>query len=229
MELNLSDRYIMALNVLLFAVLAYFVVLSVNDVLAYRRTPAEAAAPHAGSKVADDSSGDRTRAAYQAIVERDIFNLAPPPTAAPQVVVEDLHLTLIGVSQTTKGKPYAIIADRSGQQSVYRVGEMIPNSGKLLEVGKDRAIVDHAGKPVALELPKDDMNGAPSSIASSEGRHRLMRDDSEGAAAEQDLGEGAAADRDAADRAAADREAGDRDAGDRDELRNRLAHHRKRQ
>ena len=173
MELNLSDRYIMALNVLLFAVLAYFAVLSVNDVLAYRRAPAEAAAPRAGSKVADDSSADRTRAAYQAIVERDIFNLVPPPTAPAQVIVEDLHLTLIGVSQTTKGKPYAIIADRSGQQSVYRLGEMIPNCGKLLEVGKDRAIVEHGGKQVAIELPKEDMNSAPSSMAVR--RRRLDR------------------------------------------------------
>jgi len=213
MELKLSDRYIMALNVLLFAVLAYFAVLSVNDVLAYWRAPAEAAAPHAGSKVADDSSGDRTRAAYQAIVERDIFNLAPPPTAAPQVVVEDLHLTLIGVSQTTKGKPYAIIADRSGQQSVYRVGEMIPNCGKLLEVGKDRAIVEHGGKQVALELPKEDMNSAPSSVASSDAYRSLGQDPE--AVAERE--------------AAAEREAGENGSGERDELRNRLAHHRRHQ
>jgi len=199
MELNLSDRHIMALNVLLFAVLAYFAALSVNDVLAYRRAPAEAAAPRAGGVVADDSSANRPRAAYQAIVERDIFNLVPPPAAAAQVTLEDLHLTLIGVSQTTRGKPFAIIADRSGQQSVYRVGETIPGSGKLLEVGKDRAIVEHGGKHVAIELPTDDMNGAPSSVASSEG-HRSMGEESGGA-----------------------------DAGDRDELRNRLAHHRRHQ
>jgi type II secretory pathway component PulC len=220
MELNLSDRYIMALNVLLFAVLAYFAVLSVNDVLAYRRAPAEAAAPRAGSKVADDSSADRTRAAYQAIVERDIFNLVPPPTAPAQVIVEDLHLTLIGVSQTTKGKPYAIIADRSGQQSVYRLGEMIPNCGKLLEVGKDRAIVEHGGKQVAIELPKEDMNSAPSnmnsapgSVASSDAYRSLGQDPD--AVAERE--------------AAAEREAGERGSGDRDELRNRLMHHRRHQ
>ena len=213
MELNLSDRYIMALNVLLFAVLAYFAVLSVNDVLAYRRAPAEAAAPRAGSKVADDSSADRTRAAYQAIVERDIFNLVPPPTAPAQVIVEDLHLTLIGVSQTTKGKPYAIIADRSGQQSVYRVGEMIPNCGQLLEVGTDRAIVEHGGKQVAIELPKEDMNSAPGSVASSDAYRSLGQDPD--AVAERE--------------AAAEREAGERGSGDRDELRNRLMHHRRHQ
>src|ERR1700730_10561848 len=121
MELNLSDRHIMALNVLLFAVLAYFAALSVNDVLAYRRTPRAAAVSHGADRLAAQSYADRPRAAYQAIVDRDIFTLVPPPAVTPLAPVEELHLTLIGVSQSSKGKPYAIIADRSGQQSVYRV------------------------------------------------------------------------------------------------------------
>jgi type II secretory pathway component PulC len=163
MAINLSDRYIMALNVLLFAVLAYFAVLSVNDVLAYWRTPAAVGVAHVADKPADESFANRQRAAYQAIVERDIFNLVPPPAEAPRVAIEELHLTLIGVSQSSKGKPFAIIADRTGVQSVYRVGEMIPNSGKLVGVEKDRALVEHGGKQVALDLPKEDMSGPPSS------------------------------------------------------------------
>jgi type II secretory pathway component PulC len=163
MAINLSDRYIMALNVLLFAVLAYFAVLSVNDVLAYWRTPAAIGVAHTAGKSTDESFASRQRAAYQPIVERDIFNLVPPPAETPPVAIEELHLTLIGVSQSSKGKPFAIIADRTGAQSVYRVGEMIPNSGKLVGVEKDRAIVDHGGKQVALDLPKEDMSGPPSS------------------------------------------------------------------
>jgi type II secretory pathway component PulC len=155
MELHLSDRYIMAVNMLLVTVLAYFAALALNDVVMLRHASVEVPVPRTRSKVANDSSANRPRAEYQAIVERDIFNLVPPPAPAPEVVVEDLHLTLIGVSQSTKGKPYAIIADARGEQSVYRVGEMIPGSGKLLEVGKDRAVVDHGGKRVAIELPKD--------------------------------------------------------------------------
>jgi type II secretory pathway component PulC len=167
MELRLSDRHLMALNLLLAAVLLYFAALAVNDVVALRRAPAEAPVRRTRGRVADDASAHRPRAAYQAIVERDIFNLVPPPAAAPEVVVEDLHLTLIGVSQTTKGKPYAIVADRRGEQAVYRVGETIPGSGKLLEVGKDRAIVEHGGKQVVIELPNDDMNSARGGPASS--------------------------------------------------------------
>jgi len=183
MELNLSDRHIMAVNVLLFAVLAYFATLAVNDVIVLRRGPAEAPAPRVGRKIVLDSSGNLPRAAYQAIVERDIFNLVPPPAQTPQVVVEDLHLMLIGVSQTTKGKPFAIVEDQTGQQSVYRVGETIPGSGKLLEVTKNSAIVEHAGKHVAIELPKDEMNSgdedagpSPAEASSLDAqRHRFMR------------------------------------------------------
>jgi type II secretory pathway component PulC len=191
MELRLTDRHIMAVNVLLVGVLAYFAVLAVNDVVAFRGAPIAAPILHTQSKVADDFTANRTRAAYQAIVERDIFNLEPPPPppAAP-VVVEDLHLTLIGVTETSKGKPYAIFADRTGEQSVYRVGEIIPGSGKLLEVTKDRAIVEHGGKHVALELPKDNMSGddsgdetvaqdgdlSPAEASSrDQAHHRLMR------------------------------------------------------
>jgi type II secretory pathway component PulC len=175
MELRLSDRHIIALNMLLVAVLAYFAALAVNDVVLLRRAPVEAPIARTRGGLMDDSSPSRSRAAYQAIVERDIFNLEPPPVAAPEVVVEDLHLTLIGVSQTTAGKPFAIVADATGQQSVYRVGEMIPGSGKLLEVDKDQAIVEHGGKHVVIALPKDDMTGGSGAVASSDASPSRLR------------------------------------------------------
>jgi type II secretory pathway component PulC len=188
MELQLTERHIMALNGLLVAALLYFAALAVNDVVGAYRGTDDAPVRRAHAKVARDLSANRSRAAYQAIVERDIFNLEPPPPPPPKVVVEDLHLTLIGVSQTTKGRPYAIIANQVGEQSVYQVGEEIPDSGKLIKVEKARAIVEHDGRQVALELPTDETSGAPSPDASSgeivtpqeasrqdQGRHRRMR------------------------------------------------------
>lgn len=159
MDLHLSDRHIIALNMLLVVVLAYFAALAINDIVGLRRAPNDAPVARPHSKMVDDSSANRPRAAYQSIVERDIFNLEPPPPPPVQVVVEDLHLTLIGVSQSTKGKPFAIVADQRGEQSVYRVGEVIPGSGKLLEVGKDNAIIEHGGKHVSIELAKDNFSG----------------------------------------------------------------------
>jgi type II secretory pathway component PulC len=160
MELQLTERHIMALNALLAAVMLYFAALAVNDVMGLQRGADDAPIAHVHGKAVRDLSANRSRAAYQAIVERDIFNLEPPPAPPAQVVEEDLHLTLIGVTQTTKGKPYAIIANQMGEQSVFQVGEEIPDAGKLLKVEKDRAIIQHGAKQVALELPTDDPGAA---------------------------------------------------------------------
>jgi type II secretory pathway component PulC len=157
MELRFSDRHIVALNVLLVTILAYFAALALNDVMMLRHASVELPAIHVRGSNSDDGAA-KPRAAYQQIVERDIFNLEPPPSAPPPVVHEDLHLTLVGVSQLTQGKPYAIVADMQGEQSVYRVGEVIPGAGKLLEVGKDQATVLHDGKQVVLEIPKEDLD-----------------------------------------------------------------------
>ena len=84
-------------------------------------------------------------------------------------MIEDLHLTLIGVSRMSKGKPFAIIQDQRGEQAVYQVGETIPDSGKLLEVETDRAVVEHDGRKVIVELPQDEISGAPEPPASRYG------------------------------------------------------------
>jgi type II secretion system protein C len=157
--LRLSKRYVVALNFLLVGVAAYFAALAVNDVIAIRLAPATAP-PRAESKPVSPAPSVHTRAYYQEIVKRDIFNLSPElsaPVAAP--VAEDLHLQLTGVSHLTKGEPYVIIQDRQGQQSLYRVGDTIPDAGKLVSVLKDSAIIEHNGKRVALKLPKNELPG----------------------------------------------------------------------
>ena len=167
MELRFSERHIVALNFLLVAILAYVAALSVNDIVALRLTPAPTTSARSSAAPLRAAAGAHPRAYYDAIVKRDVFNLVPQESSAP-VVVEDLHLNLIGVSRLSKGTSFAIIEDRSGQQSVYRLGEMIPNAGKLVEVEKDRVIIDRGGKHVALNLPKDTMPGpivAPRPIA----------------------------------------------------------------
>jgi type II secretory pathway component PulC len=169
MELQFTERHIMALNALLVAVLIYFAALAVNDVIGLGRSTDGAPVLQTHGKVGRQAFADRSRAAYQAIVDRDIFNLEPPPPPPAPVVVEDLHLTLIGVTQTTKGKPYAIIANQQGEQSVYQVGETIPDSGELIKVEKDRAIIEHDGQQVALELPTDNSGAPPTAVAPGDG------------------------------------------------------------
>ena len=151
----------MALNFLLIAVLAYFAALSVNDIVAMRLTPANAVIPRVAATIVEDGANNRPRGAYQEIVNRDIFNIAPPPQQHIEVVQKlDLQLDLIGVSTSSGGKPpFAIIANRSGEQNVYRLGQNVSNAGKLVEVDKDRVLIDHNGQRVAIVLPKDEMPG----------------------------------------------------------------------
>jgi type II secretion system protein C len=161
MEIRLNERHIMALNFLLVAVLAYFAAVSVNDVIALRLAPSQAALPRAISRIDDATPINRPRNAYQEIVKRDIFNLEPAPQEHKEVVEQiDLHLVLLGVSTSSNGKPFAIIENGVGQQGVYKVGDVIPaGAGKLIEVDADRAVIDHNGKRVAINLPKEDMPG----------------------------------------------------------------------
>jgi general secretion pathway protein C len=161
MDTRLTERHIVALNFLLVAVLAYFAALSVNDIVKLRLVPATAPLPPVVQAPIDNRNLHRSRGAYQEIVSRDIFNIAPLP-AEPVHVVEkiDLHLDLIGVSMASAGKPpFAIISDHIGQQNVYSLGEMIENAGKLVEVDPDKVYIDHGGKKVALYLPKNEMPG----------------------------------------------------------------------
>ena len=53
----------------------------------------------------------RTRAYYDSIVKRDIFNETPQDTGPAPVVEADLNIKLIGTSLLSKSKPYAIIED----------------------------------------------------------------------------------------------------------------------
>jgi general secretion pathway protein C len=161
--INLSERNIFILNVLVGLAIIPFLALSATDLfklhLASRVLPEEA--EYARSAPLQEIGGVHSRTYYNAIVARDIFNLAPPP-AAPEVENESLDVKLVGTSQLSTGKPYAIIEDTNGNQSLYQVGEQVPNAGKLVEVSKNRAVVMHNNHRVALEIPREPMTpGAP--------------------------------------------------------------------
>ena len=160
MEFRLNDRHIIAVNIVLVGILAWFAANSVNDIIRMRLAPDTVPIPHAASKPIDNGTANLSRPAYQQIVNRDIFNLVP--VEVPHPVVDetiDLHLNLIGVSTSSKSRPFAILETRNGEQEVYRVGELVKDAGKLVEVDADRVIIDHNGKRVAINLPKDDMPG----------------------------------------------------------------------
>src|SRR5580704_13814354 len=163
MTLHFSERYVMALNLVLIALLAYFLALSVNDIVLGRM--ASGAETHLPSLLSVNPAVPvaRPRAYYDAISRRDIFNLVPV-TEAPAEVATNLHIRLLGTSSLTLSQPFIIVEDDNNhEQSLYRLGDDIPDAGKLVNVYKNHAIILHQGHRTKLEMPTD-QNAAPSEM-----------------------------------------------------------------
>src|SRR5580700_8285995 len=162
MTLRFSERYVMALNLLLIAILAYFLALSVNDIILGRVADASA---HLPSLLGAEPTAPvtRPRTFYEAISRRDIFNLVPV-TEAPAEVATNLHIHLLGTSTLSLSQPFIIVEDDNNhEQSLYRMGDDIPDAGKLVNVYKNHAIILHQGHRTKLEMPTD-QNAAPSEM-----------------------------------------------------------------
>ena len=163
MTLRFSERYVMALNLLLIAILAYFLALSVNDIILGR--VAGGAPAHLPSLIGAEPSAPvtRPRAFYEAIAKRDIFNLVPV-AEAPAEVATNLHIKLVGTSSLTLSQPFIIVEDDNNhEQSLYRMSDEIPDAGKLVGVYKDHAIILHQGRRIKLEMPAG-QNATPAEI-----------------------------------------------------------------
>ncbi|MGO9607458.1 MAG: type II secretion system protein GspC [Candidatus Binataceae bacterium] len=155
MEFRLNQRHIVAFNFLLIAGIAYFAARSVNDIFLQSLQ----GAPAVPAPVSADIGGTQNypRDYYNQIVSRDVFNLTPQEASEPVISTVDLHLKLLGTSLATRDRPFAIIEDQSGDQSLYTLGDDIPGAGRLVSVQKSRILIQHEGQQVALEIPSDDL------------------------------------------------------------------------
>jgi len=154
MDFRNSERSLMAINAMLVAAMAYFAALCVSDIISARlhpiAPPASLAAP---PMVAAETTHPRT--VYDQIAKRDVFNLEPPPQApAPAAApARDLHIKLLGTSILSVGQPFAIVEDtRTGQQLLFRVGQEIPDTGRLVEVKRSSVIIDQGGQLVTVTM-----------------------------------------------------------------------------
>ena len=172
MEIRFTQLHVTILNFVLVGALAIVSAMCVRDIIA-RNVSNEPKAPAASSAKPQGAGGPKTRAYYDAIVKRDIFNQVPQEIAPAPVVEEDLHLKLIGTSLQSKSKPYAIFEDQTNTESLYQLGEDIPNAGKLVSVETNRAVIDRGGHSVAIEIPVSDIPEAPPSTLSGGLRSRL--------------------------------------------------------
>jgi type II secretion system protein C len=162
MQLRFSQIHVTILNFVLIAGLAIVSAMCVRDIIERRvsNEPDAQVSPSMRNPV----TGVRTRPYYDLIVKRDIFNETPQESGPAPVVEEDLNLKLIGTSLASKTKPYAIIEDPTGNESLYQLGEEVPNGGKLVSVETNRAIIERSsGHRVAIEIPRTDIPQAPPS------------------------------------------------------------------
>jgi len=167
MRIHLSDRYVTVLNFVLIAAIAYFAALSADDVIARRLSAASALEPPT-RMARRTATGNFSRASYSVIAERDVFNSVKQASVSAAPVAENLHIKLLGTSHLTAAKPFAIIEDDSShQQSLYRLGDEIPDAGTLVAVERKRALINHQGRVVALEISDEGMPAVAEAPAQS--------------------------------------------------------------
>jgi general secretion pathway protein C len=164
MDLRNSERYLMVVNAVLVAAMAYFAALCVDEIIIARLQPAAPPTPFTPPRIAAVET-TLPRTAYDRIAKRDIFNLAPPPQvqAPPAPVARDLHVKLLGTSILSVGEPFAIIEDtRTGKQLLFRVGQEIPDTGRLVEVKRSSVIIDQGGgNRVTVTMESTELTPSP--------------------------------------------------------------------
>jgi type II secretion system protein C len=161
---QLRQNYIAALNLGLIGITVYFLALAVSNGIKLHLAKSDVAVfakSHERATSLPVQVGLKPRNYYDTIAQRDIFSLAPVVVAPPPVENEKLDVTLIGTSHLSVGKPFIIVETPDGDQSLYRQGETIPNVGRVLSIGHDKAIVLHNGHRVALQIP-DSLEGGTS-------------------------------------------------------------------
>ena len=154
--------------------------------LTWRWVPPPPAAPPApgvvpfapGGTSASAQAGARAGGAAQG-AEGDVARLhlfgtkpaAPPRTSrpAPAAMPETrLQLILRGVfASDDPALAGAIVAERSGKEAFYNVGDTLPGGAVLKEVYPDRIVLQRSGRLETLRMPKEPVSGAPSSGARS--------------------------------------------------------------
>ncbi|MBF0560074.1 MAG: PDZ domain-containing protein [Nitrospirae bacterium] len=71
-------------------------------------------------------------------------------TSAPTISPTDV--VLIGTIAARSDLSYAIIADKTGQQDVYKVGDGVLGFGKLVKVEKNKVVINSNGSDVDIPL-----------------------------------------------------------------------------
>jgi general secretion pathway protein C len=173
---------LVALNLLLLTMIAYFAARIVTGSIAARlEQPAARVAP--SGSAAPAASQAQPESAYALIYERDVFNAvkgAPAERSVSDAKRSDLNVKLWGTAIAhDPASSYAIIEDQAARrQSLYRVGDTILDTATLVRVEWDRVVLERNGEEEVLELATaTGPAGAAAAPAATTERIRKTADD----------------------------------------------------
>lgn len=118
------------------------------------------------SKVKTVKTEKRTRSAvrhnlqdYAGILKNNPFGfqggeltILSSASGSPAPLISPTDVIVLGTIAGRSNLSYAIIADKTGQQDVYRVGESVLGFGKLIKVEKDKVVIKSNGRDVDIPL-----------------------------------------------------------------------------
>ncbi len=177
---------LVALNLLLLTMIAYFAARIVASNLAARlERPVSAAAT--APLTAPVAAAPQPQSAYAVIYERDIFNAVKSNLAersTSDAKRSDLNVKLWGTAVAhNPAQSYAIIEDQAARrQALYRVGDTILDTATLTRVEWNRVVLERNGEEEVLELvsttgPTTGAAAASSAAAAAGERIRKTADD----------------------------------------------------
>jgi general secretion pathway protein C len=160
-----SAQYLVAVNLLLLALVAYSASSIVGTVIATRLSPGvrvDIAPPP--EPIPDEPPKPATY--YALVSNRDIFNSVKPvePTPAPVAEAPPPDLSLWGIAlHPRKGSSYCIIDDKKARkQTLYRIGDTIEGTDlRVKAIGWKSATLERSGKELVLPLQEPGGASAP--------------------------------------------------------------------
>jgi general secretion pathway protein C len=173
---------VIALNLTLLAMIAYFGARIVNTLVA-TRLDVPAVASRIVARVAPVATAVEPASAYASIYQRDVFNPGAAPaadTASTPLDAKrtDLNIKLWGTAVSSHPEhSFAIIEDLAArEQHLYRVGDPVLDVATLARVEWDRVVLDRDGAEEVLELAlerrKPDAGGAARPVPAAQDRIR---------------------------------------------------------
>jgi general secretion pathway protein C len=161
-DMSFSPQYLVAANLVLLALAAYFSSAIVGTALAARLVPPpEVELGPPPPPLPQDPA--KPMSYYAIIHQRDIFNSVKPPAEVAEEKpppTTPLKLKLWGVAVHEKGDSYCIIEDestRDRKQGLYGIDEQVGGTGAVVKsVEWDRVVLTRNGQDEVLELQQAD-------------------------------------------------------------------------